>query len=45
MIFNDGLKNVIDFENLIWGEIFEPLKDKNYFKNFTLNPFTIEWQN
>ena len=43
--FNDGLKNVIDFKDEIWGEVFEPLKDLNKFRNFTLNPFTIQWDN
>jgi hypothetical protein len=43
--FNNGITKVVDLTNEIYGEIFEPLKDKNYFKNFTLNPFTIEWEN
>ena len=43
--FNDGKEKIINFENELWGEVFEPLKDKSYFKNFTLNAFTIEWEN
>ncbi len=43
--FNDGLKSIVDLENELWGEIFEPLKDRNKFKKFSLNPFTIEWEN
>jgi hypothetical protein len=43
--FSNGITKVVDLTNEIYGEVFEPLKDKNYFKNFTLNPFTIEWEN
>jgi len=43
--FNNGITKVVDLTNEIYGEVFEPLKDINYFKNFTLNPFTIEWEN
>jgi len=43
--FNDGKTKVIDFKDQLWGEMFEPLKDIEYFKKFKLNPFTIEWEN
>lgn len=43
--FSDGLNSIIDLENELWGEIFEPLKDVKKFKNFSLNPLTIEWEN
>jgi hypothetical protein len=43
--FNNGITKVVDLTNEIYGEVFEPLKDIDYFKNFTLNPFTIEWEN
>ena len=43
--FNDGTTKTIDFQDQLWGEVFEPLKDKEYFKKFRLNPFTIEWEN
>lgn len=43
--FNNGITKVVDLTNEIYGEVFEPLKDINYFKNFALNPFTIEWKN
>ena len=45
LIFSDGLKKIVDLEKELWGKIFEPLKDKELFKTFTLNPFTIEWSN
>jgi hypothetical protein len=43
--FNNGITKIVDLTNEIYGEVFEPLKDIDYFKNFTLNPFTIEWEN
>jgi len=44
-VFSDGNIKTIDLQNELWGEVFEPLKDLNYFRNFKLNPFTIEWEN
>ncbi len=43
--FNDGKSKIVDLSNEIYGEVFEPLKDIDYFKKFTLNPFTIQWEN
>ena len=43
--FNDGKEKTIDFQSLLRGEVFEPLKDIQTFKSFKLNPFTIEWTN
>jgi hypothetical protein len=44
--FNDGAEGIVDLENELWGEVFEPLKDINKFKDFKINPDseTIEWQ-
>lgn len=43
--FNDGKTKTIDFKDQLWGEMFEPLKNIEYFRKFKLNPFTIEWEN
>lgn len=43
--FSNGFSKVIDLENELYGEVFEPLKDLNLFRKFELNPFTIEWEN
>lgn len=43
--FNDGKSKIVDLKDELWGEVFEPLRDINYFKKFSLNPFTIEWEN
>lgn len=43
--FNDGYQKVLDLKEQLDGPIFEPLKDIDYFRNFTLNRWTIEWVN
>ena len=43
--FSNGFRNIIDLKEELWGKIFEPLNDQNYFKNFKLNVFTIYWEN
>lgn len=43
--FNIGFRNVIDLKDELWGKVFEPLNDLDYFKKFKLNPFTIYWEN
>ena len=43
LVFSDGLKGKVDLKDEIWGEVFEPLKDVNYFKNFSLDRWTIGW--
>ena len=45
--FNNGVKKVVNLEQHLWGEMFEPLKDKNLFKQFKVNNdiHTIVWPN
>lgn len=43
--FNDGKSGNVDLKNKIWGEIFEPLKDINYFKKFAIKNDTLSWEN
>lgn len=43
--FSDGFSNIVDLKNELWGEMFTPLLDKNVFRKFKLNDFTIEWEN
>lgn len=43
--FNDGTEGQIDLENELEGPVFEPLKDPEYFKQFTLEGHTLTWPN
>ncbi|MEX0811181.1 MAG: DUF2442 domain-containing protein [Chitinophagales bacterium] len=43
--FNDGLRRTIDLKKHLAGPIYQPLKNVEYFKSFTLNRWTIEWEN
>jgi len=43
--FSDGICGIIDLENELWGEVFEPLKDLRQFREFVVDPElkTIVW--
>lgn len=45
--FRDGSKKVVDLGDSIVGEIFEPLRNVDYFRQVRLNPEldTIYWDN
>ena len=43
--FNDGVEGEIDLASELYGEVFIPLKDKNFFKSFTLEGHTLSWSN
>ena len=45
--FSDGSEGEVDLEHELEGEIFEPLKDPDYFRKFTLDPelHTVTWPN
>lgn len=47
LTFNNQVTQDIDLSTEIYGEIFEPLKDIEYFQKVRLNPETktIEWPN
>jgi len=32
--FNNGEQKIIDLKDQLWEEVFEPLKNKDFFKNF-----------
>lgn len=46
-VFNNGIKKMLDFTPIINNAkgVVKKLADKEYFKNFTLDPFTIDWNN
>jgi len=43
--FNNGKTGLVDLKNQLREPIFQPLREKEYFKNFKLNSWTIEWEN
>lgn len=45
LAFNDGAQGEIDLAAELCGEIFEPLKDKTFFRAFTLDGHTLSWSN
>jgi hypothetical protein len=45
LTFNDGTEGSVDFESWLSGPVFEPLKDKAYFRKFFLDGGTVAWPN
>ena len=45
--FVDGTEGGVNLESELDGEVFEPLKDREYFKAFKLHPElrTVVWPN
>lgn len=43
--FDDKKIKIVDLSSEIWGPIFEPLKDLNYFKKVKVKEGTISWPN
>ena len=43
--FNNQVAKVVDLANSLNGEVFQPLKDIDFFKRFTIKFNTIEWEN
>lgn len=45
LLFNNGETKVVDLGSSLNGIVFEPLKNLDYFKNFSIKFNTIEWEN
>ncbi len=43
--FNNDVNKVVDLKSSLKGVVFEPLKDLDYFKRFTVRYNTVEWDN
>lgn len=45
--FQDGTEGEVDLKDELYGEVFEPLKNMDYFKSFIVHPeyHTIVWPN
>ncbi len=47
LAFEDGTRGVVDLADELWGPIFEPLKERAYFAQVSVDPEcgTIVWPN
>ena len=47
ILFSNGIAKDVDLTGELHGEVFEPLKDPEFFKRVSVNPETetIEWPN
>lgn len=43
--FSNGVEKLFDFSGELSKGICRKLNDPDYFKRFTLDPFTIDWNN
>ena len=44
--FVDGTAGEVDLSGELWGPVFEPLKDPDYFRQFVLAEYgTLAWPN
>lgn len=45
--FDDGASGIADLEDVLWGKMFNPLKDTALFRKFEVSSVfsTIVWQN
>jgi hypothetical protein len=45
LTFNNGETKIVDLKNELNGEVYKPLREVEYFKNFQVKYNTIEWAN
>ena len=45
ILFNNGESKEVDLSDKLNGVIFEPLKDINFFRDFSIKFNTVEWSN
>jgi len=45
LTFNNDVTKLVDLKSSLYGEVFEPLKDIEKFKQFKLSDWTVEWYN
>jgi hypothetical protein len=48
LLFDNGVRKLVDLKDAIFNDrraIFEPLRQKDFFKDFDLKFNTITWQN
>lgn len=47
LTFDDGIKGVVDLKSFLFDQdcgVFTRLRDKEQFKNFTINSHTLTWE-
>jgi len=45
LVFQDGVQAIVDFAQWLDGPVFEPLRDREYFKRFFIDGGTVAWPN
>lgn len=45
LTFNDGRTRNVDLADEMWGPMFEPLKDSDFFAQVTVHHGTVVWPN
>ncbi len=45
LVFNNNDKKIVDLKNHLKGEIFKPLTELSFFRQYGLINSTIEWSN
>ena len=43
--FDNNVTKVVDLKSSLKGMVFEPLKDLDFFKRFSVKYNTVEWEN
>src|SRR3954470_720851 len=43
--FSDGFVGRVDLKSQLWGHVFEPLRELDYFRQFRVEDDTIRWPN
>ncbi len=45
LVFQDGVQATVDFSQWLDGPVFEPLRDREYFRRFFIDGGTVAWPN
>ncbi|MBA3532491.1 MAG: DUF2442 domain-containing protein [Ardenticatenales bacterium] len=45
LTFNNGTRKRVNVQPLVWGPVFEPLREPNYFAQVTVVYGTVAWPN
>ena|SRR5207244_6765007 len=45
LVFSDSSEATVDFRHWLDGPVFEPLKDRSYFRRFFIDGGTVVWPN